>query len=143
MYDIYLTMYFGLLRQAARCYALKGPLWPRTGLSSCGRNGHPHQTADRPAAGSRQLVEQRLGFFQVGGVEALGEPPIDRGEQLARLAPPALLVPEPGEAGRGAQFPELGVLLLCECKCPPIAGLRCRTVAGLSKKTPSQTKGLG
>src|SRR6516162_7597824 len=27
-----------------RCYALKGPLWPRTGLSSCGRSGQAHQT---------------------------------------------------------------------------------------------------
>ena len=97
MYDIYLTMYFGLLRQAARCYALKGPLWPRTGLSSCGRNGHPHQTADRPAAGSRQLVEQRLGFFQVGGVEALGKPVVDRREEVAGVGKAALVAVEPGQ----------------------------------------------
>src|SRR5580704_7120838 len=94
------------------------------------------------AGGSRQLVEQGLGFFQVGGVETLGEPAVDGREQLACLAPPALLAPQPGEARRGAQFPELGALLLCECKRLAIAGLRCQTVAGLSKQIPSQTKGL-
>jgi len=35
-----------------RCYPLKGRLWPRAGSSSCGRNGHPQPTADRPTAGS-------------------------------------------------------------------------------------------
>ena len=48
-------------------------------------------------AGSRQLVEQRLAVFQVGGVEALGERAVEGREQLARLVPPALLAPQPGE----------------------------------------------
>ncbi len=38
---------------------------------------------------SRQLIEQRLRFLQVGGVEPLGEPAVDRGEQLAGLTLPA------------------------------------------------------
>ena len=53
---------------------------------------------DVRTAGSRQLIEQRLCFFQIGGVEALGEPAVEGREQVARLAPPALLAPEPGEA---------------------------------------------
>ena len=61
-----------------RCYGLRGPLWPRTGLSSCGRSGQAHQTMGVPTAGSRQLVEQPLGVFQVGGVEAFGEPAVER-----------------------------------------------------------------
>jgi hypothetical protein len=92
---------------------------------------------------SSQLIEQCLGVLQVGGVEALGEPAIDRCQQRMRLCALALVMPRPREAGRGALFPELGVLLLCECKRLAIAGLRCRMVAGLSKKIPSQTKGLG
>src|SRR6516162_1758056 len=32
-----------------------------------------------------QFVEQRLGLFQIGGVEALGEPAVDLGEHGARL----------------------------------------------------------
>src|SRR5580693_2732413 len=68
------------------CYGLRGPLWPRTGLSSCGRSGQAHQTMGVPTAGSRQLVEQPLGVFQVGGVEAFGERAVDAREQVARLA---------------------------------------------------------
>src|ERR1700732_2042483 len=37
------------------------------------------------------LVEQRLGVFQVGSVETLGEPAVDLGEHRARLVPPPLL----------------------------------------------------
>jgi hypothetical protein len=33
---------------------------------------------------SRQLLEQRVGFFQVLGVKAFSEPTIDRGERLTR-----------------------------------------------------------
>jgi hypothetical protein len=53
---------------------------------------------------SAEFVEQRLGVLQVGRVEALGEPAIDRGEQVVRLGAPSLLGPESGEAGRGAQL---------------------------------------
>src|SRR5262245_37525943 len=36
-----------------------------------------------PTAGSRQLVEQPLRFFEVGGVEALSEPVANWGKQIA------------------------------------------------------------
>src|SRR5215469_5615666 len=51
-----------------------------------------------------QLVEQPLRVFQVGGVETLGEPAVEGCEQVARLAAPTLLLPEPREARGGAQF---------------------------------------
>src|SRR6516164_10662305 len=51
-----------------------------------------------------QFVEQRLGLFQVGGVEAFGKPGVDRGEQGRRLLRPALLLAQAGEARCGAQF---------------------------------------
>ena len=35
-----------------------------------------------PATGSCQLIEQRLCLLQVGGVEALGEPAVDRREEI-------------------------------------------------------------
>ena len=38
-------------------------------------------------------AEERLRIFQIGGVEALGEPTIDRREQIARRCPPALFAP--------------------------------------------------
>ena len=40
-----------------------------------------------------QFVEQRLRLFQIGGVEALGEPAVDRGEEVAGFGAPALLAP--------------------------------------------------
>ena len=44
-----------------------------------------------------QFVEQRLGVFQVGGLEALGEPVVDVGENRARL----VALPCSREGGRG------------------------------------------
>src|SRR6516164_5449359 len=61
-----------------------------------------------------QFVEQRLGLFQVGGVEAFGEPAEDWGEQGDCLLPPALLSPQAGEAHSTAQFPGLRVLPACD-----------------------------
>ena len=52
-----------------------------------------------------ELVEQRLGVFEIGGIEAFGEPAVDGREQLARLAPPALFSPQPRQARRRAQLP--------------------------------------
>src|SRR5215472_13518170 len=46
-----------------------------------------------PTAGSRQLVKQSLRFFQVGGVEALGEPVANWGKQIAGFGSPALFLP--------------------------------------------------
>ena len=53
-------------------------------------------------AGSRQLIEQPLRFFHIGGVEALGEPTVDGGEQIMSLGPPALLAPQPTVAARSS-----------------------------------------
>ena len=64
-----------------------------------------------PTAGSRQLVEQPLCFFQVLGVEALGEPAVDGREQLAGFAHAALVAHQTCVARRGAQLP--GFCLLC------------------------------
>jgi hypothetical protein len=51
-----------------------------------------------------QLVEQRLGVFQVGGVEAFGEPVVDFRQHRARFVAMTLLREQSREAGRGAQF---------------------------------------
>jgi len=52
--------------------------------------------------GSGQLVEQRLCLFQIGGVEALGEPAVDGCEQVAGFSMAALVAAHPGEAHGGA-----------------------------------------
>jgi hypothetical protein len=59
--------------------------------------------------GSRQLIEQRLRFFEILCVEAFGEPAVDREEEVAGFRVAALVAAEPGEARGGAQFPELGL----------------------------------
>ena len=54
-----------------------------------------------------KLVEQCLGFLQDGRIEAVGEPAVGRCEEIAGGIALALLAPEPGEADRSAQLPEL------------------------------------
>ena len=54
-----------------------------------------------PTARSRQPIEQLLRFLQVGRIEALGEPVVNRRQQIARFGAPASFAPQPGEARRG------------------------------------------
>ncbi len=72
--------------------------------------------------GLRQLVQQRLRLFQVGGVEPLGEPAVDGSEEVAGFDGLALGMPEAGEAGRGAEFPGLGLLAPCKFERVRIIG---------------------
>ena len=44
-----------------------------------------------------QFIEQRLGVFQVGGVEALGEGVVDVGQCLVSLSLLALSLPQPAQ----------------------------------------------
>jgi hypothetical protein len=82
---------------------LKSHSWPtpvdgRAGQGADIRSGSRHL----PVAGSRQCVEQRLCLFEIGGVEAFGEPAVYGGEKVARFAVAALVSAEPGEAHGGA-----------------------------------------
>jgi hypothetical protein len=55
---------------------------------------------DQNAIAHSQFVEQRLGLFEVSGIETFLEPTEDRGEQRDRLLLPALLSAQAG--GRGS-----------------------------------------
>jgi hypothetical protein len=82
-----------------------------------GRTAQLYNLEPQPAIAcerSCQLVEQCLGIPEVGAVEALGEPAIDRQEKVRCLGTLALVSPKPGEAGRGAELPKLGPLLAGE-----------------------------
>src|SRR3954454_6613778 len=58
---------------------------------------------------SPRPVEQRLGFLEVGRVEPLVEPLVDRGEDATD--PGSLTIgDEPGQAHRGPQLPRPGAL---------------------------------
>jgi hypothetical protein len=48
--------------------------------------------------------------LQVLGVKAFGEPVVNLGEQLAGFGLLVLLLPQPGEADSGAEFPGRGAL---------------------------------
>src|SRR5690242_396166 len=60
---------------------------------------------------SSEFAEQPLGVPKVRGVEALGEPAVDRGEEVVRLPALAPIGPEPRERGGGPQLPPPGALL--------------------------------
>ena len=58
----------------------------------------------------RQRLQQGFGLLEVSGVKALGEPAVDRRQQLVGLGALALLLPQAGQAGGGAQLPGFGLL---------------------------------
>src|SRR5208282_3327847 len=66
-------------------------------------------------------------------VEAFGEPAVDRREQVAGFAARALIAPQPGEAHGGAQFPELGLLLVSDRQ-----GFAIEFLGGLGMPLPQQ-----
>jgi tetratricopeptide (TPR) repeat protein len=87
------------------------------------------------AQSSSKLVKQRLGLFQIERVEALGEPAVDRSEQIVGLIPLALMAPEPRHAHRRAQFPELRALPPRHFERVAIAIPRCCVLAhGLQQR---------
>jgi len=61
--------------------------------------------------GAPELIEQRLRLFEVGRVEAFGEPVIDRRQKVASFRMAPLVAPQAAEARSDAQFPHLGLLL--------------------------------
>jgi hypothetical protein len=54
-----------------------------------------------------QLLQQRLGVLEIGGIEAFGEPIVDFGEHRARLIAATLLRKQPREAHCRSQFVKL------------------------------------
>ena len=81
----------------------------------------------RPPLGPESL-EQRPGFLQVGGVEAFGEPAVDRRQQCAGVVPLALALPEATEARRGPQLPGFGLLVASNVEGLMKAGFRFRVM---------------
>src|SRR2546425_6058641 len=84
----------------------------RQHIKPCG-NRFPEHGLDRCPQGSlsHQCLQQRLGLLQVGRVKALGEPAIDRPQEVTGLIPLALLLPQPCQARGRAQLPGHGLLM--------------------------------
>jgi len=60
-----------------------------------------------------ERVEQRLRRLQIGRIEPLGEPAVDRREELVGFAAAATVKPQAGEARGRRQFPSFGLLSAC------------------------------
>src|SRR5262245_6549383 len=71
-----------------------------------------------------QRVQQGLRFLQVEGVKALGEPAVDRRQQLVGFRTPVLLLPQARQAHSGAQFQGLGLLAAGDLQGALEAGFR-------------------
>ena len=71
-----------------------------------------------------QFLQQGIRLLEVGRVKTLGEPAIDRRQQLVRLGPLAPLPPQAGQAHRGAQFQRLRLLAAGDAKGSLEAGFR-------------------
>src|ERR1700704_4077963 len=83
----------------------------------------------RSSAGlSAQRVEQRPGFLQIGRIEALREPAMDRPQEIAGVVAFALVAPEPAKAAGGPQFPEPGALPARRLETALKAGLGLRRI---------------
>ena len=78
----------------------QGPRVQGAAPLSAERPGNPDPDAVAPEVVgaapevSAELVEQDLGVLEIGSVEALGEPAVDRGEEVMRLPSLASLRPQ-------------------------------------------------
>ena len=61
--------------------------------------------------------------FQIGGIEALGEPAVDGSEEIGGFSPPTLLAPQPGQVRDSAQFQRFRLLRLRDANRLVQAGL--------------------
>src|SRR5262249_38388947 len=69
-------------------------------------------------AGSPQLVQQRPRLFQVGRVEAFGEPARNWREEVVGFGAAAPFTQQARKADRGTQFKPACALLVCDGKRP-------------------------
>ena len=83
----------------------RAPILDRLDAQRCRQDLNSASSCHQAHKALGQRVEQCLGVFQIGGIETLGEPAVDRREQVVGLGALALLGPQPGEARGGAQLP--------------------------------------
>ena len=100
-----------------RCYAASAErtvrfLYYPTGLEPVVDVAGVYRLRPSTVGGDRllQVREQRFRFLKVARVEAFGEPGVERGEEGAGGVAFALALPEPRQAGGGAQLERLGLL---------------------------------
>ena len=80
----------------------------------------------RESGSSGEIIDQQLCVLQVLGIESLSKPGAERGEEVARGGAFALIPPEAGEAGGGAQLEGLRLLRARDVEGAVEEGLRFR-----------------
>jgi hypothetical protein len=85
-------------RSGTRSFDLEESFAPTPGSNCLDRGAHSHLLPKDMVTGSRQLVEQGPRLFQIGRIEAFGEPAVDRGEKVAGFRAATLAAAEPSEA---------------------------------------------
>jgi hypothetical protein len=81
-----------------------------------------------------QLIEQRLGVFEVWEFETLGEPVVDLAEHLAGFFDLTLTLEQAGEADRRAEFEKPGTLAAGDVDRGPEAALSLCLVRGVTQQ---------
>jgi hypothetical protein len=75
--------------------------------SGCGRS---RGLAVRPRRERLQLLQQRLRVLQIARLESFSEPGVERRQEIAGCVTLAVALPEPRQAGGGAQLERPGLL---------------------------------
>ena len=70
---------------------------------------------DKPVSTRRQLLQQRLHFLQIDGIESLGEPTVDVREHLSCFGYFPLLLPEVRELLDRPELKQFGTLTAGNC----------------------------
>ena len=78
---------------------------------------------------SGQVLKQRFSVFQIFRAETFGKPVVNRREQVVRFFSFALVLPQSRKAGRGSQFPGLGLLFACDIERGEVVLFRRRQVS--------------
>ena len=82
-----------------------------------------HRGTENIVSALRQFIKQRLSLLQIKGIEAFGEPAVDRSEKIAGLYALALVAPEPRHARCRAEFEQPRLLAARNLNRLPEGGL--------------------
>ena len=80
-------------------------------LGSCGTN-----SSVRSLSTLRQFLQQGFGVLQVRRIKSLRKPTVHGREQVIGVLALALVLPQAGQAGVGAEFPRFGLLVASDIK---------------------------
>src|SRR5215471_15534331 len=96
-------------RSSTNASSMGWPVRPIIAVSY-GASNAPRLSLPTEGRRSAQHVKQRPGLLQISGIKPFGEPAMDLRQQLQRLRPLALALPQARQTHGGAQFEGFGLL---------------------------------